>query len=109
MRSGPTTTGCCGTSVPNREELPDREWSRWNAELPLKELQSKQVTVGVVDLGEDAERARPASGGGRLVTSAEFDVAGPLVIEEVSSTTIVLPTQRVFVDKFGLLHITEAR
>ena len=45
----------------------------------------------------------------RDLMPAEFDVAGPLVIEEVSSTTIVLPTQRVFVDKFGLLHITEAR
>jgi N-methylhydantoinase A len=36
----------------------------------------------------------------------EFDVAGPIVIEEASSTTVVLPLQRVFVDKFGLLHIT---
>jgi hypothetical protein len=27
----------------------------------------------------------------------------------VSSTTVVLPNQRVFVDKFGLLHISEAR
>jgi N-methylhydantoinase A len=45
----------------------------------------------------------------RDLLPAEFDVAGPLIIEEVSSTTIVLPDQRVFVDKFGLLHISEAR
>ena len=38
---------------------------------------------------------------------SEFDIGGPLVIEEMSSTTVVLPTQRVFVDKFGLLHITQ--
>jgi N-methylhydantoinase A len=45
----------------------------------------------------------------RDLLPAEFDVAGPLIIEEVSSTTVVLPDQRVFVDKFGLLHISEAR
>jgi N-methylhydantoinase A len=45
----------------------------------------------------------------RDLLPAEFDVAGPMIIEEMSSTTVVLPTQRVFVDKFGLLHISEAR
>ena len=43
----------------------------------------------------------------RDLMPSEFDIGGPLVIEEMSSTTVVLPAQRVFVDKFGLLHITQ--
>jgi N-methylhydantoinase A len=38
----------------------------------------------------------------------DIDIAGPVVIEEPSSTTVVLPHQRVFVDRFGFLHIGAA-
>jgi len=38
----------------------------------------------------------------------DIDIAGPVVIEEPSSTTVVPPQQRVFVDRSGFLHITAA-
>lgn len=37
-----------------------------------------------------------------------FAGGGPIVIEEATSTTIVLPGQQVAVDKFGFLRITES-
>ena len=37
----------------------------------------------------------------------DFVGVGPMVIEEPTSTTIVLPAQRIVVDKFGFLRITE--
>ncbi|MBM3517081.1 MAG: hydantoinase/oxoprolinase family protein [Alphaproteobacteria bacterium] len=39
---------------------------------------------------------------------AGFRTAGPLVIEEASATTVVLPGQALAVDELGFLHITEA-
>jgi N-methylhydantoinase A len=37
------------------------------------------------------------------------DLDGPVLIEEATATTLVLPEQRVSVDRFGLLLIEEAR
>ena len=37
-----------------------------------------------------------------------FAASGPMVIEEPTSTTIVLPGQKIRVDKFGFLRITES-
>ncbi|MBY4598278.1 hydantoinase/oxoprolinase family protein [Ottowia caeni] len=39
----------------------------------------------------------------------ETDFEGPAIIEEMSSTTVVLPAQRVRADRFGNLIITTAR
>lgn len=39
---------------------------------------------------------------------AGFEAEGPLVVEEPSSTTIVHPGQRLWVDNLGFLHIGEA-
>jgi N-methylhydantoinase A len=36
-------------------------------------------------------------------------VAGPAIIEEMDSTTLVLPRQRAQVDQFGNLWLREAR
>ena len=37
-----------------------------------------------------------------------FKAMGPIIVEEATSTTIVLPGQRLSVDKYGFLRITEA-
>jgi N-methylhydantoinase A len=42
----------------------------------------------------------------RDLLAPDFDIAGPAVIEEPSSTTIVLPSQRLVVDQFGIMQIT---
>jgi len=34
-------------------------------------------------------------------------VAGPAVVEELSSTTVVAPGQRASVDEYGIIHVTE--
>ena len=44
----------------------------------------------------------------RETLPAGFEAEGPLVVEEPSSTTIVHPGQRLWVDKLGFLHIGEA-
>jgi N-methylhydantoinase A len=38
-----------------------------------------------------------------------FSAPGPMVIEEPTSTTIILPGQDMRVDKFGFIHITESK
>jgi N-methylhydantoinase A/oxoprolinase/acetone carboxylase beta subunit len=36
-------------------------------------------------------------------------LAGPVLIEEATATTMVLPGQRASIDRFGLVVIEEAR
>ncbi|HZA66831.1 MAG TPA: hydantoinase/oxoprolinase family protein [Geminicoccaceae bacterium] len=58
-----------------------------------------------VDFGEDGRhRARVYA---RDLLPAGFEAAGPLIVEEASSTTIVLPDQRLAVDDFGFLRIRQ--
>lgn len=37
-----------------------------------------------------------------------LECAGPALVEEASTTTLVLPGQRLFIDEAGLLHILPA-
>lgn len=37
----------------------------------------------------------------------DFEVGGPAIIQESSATTVVLPGQRLRVDRFGILHIVD--
>jgi N-methylhydantoinase A len=37
----------------------------------------------------------------------DFSIAGPVIVEEPSSTTIVLPSQRLTVDTYGIMEITD--
>ncbi len=59
-----------------------------------------------VDFGEDGRREATVYARDLLPPGAEL--AGPLVIEEATSTTLVHPGQVLSVDAFGFLHIREA-
>ena len=59
----------------------------------------------MVDIGED--RRHEADICERDAPPAGFAAEGPLVVEEPSSTTIVHPGQRLWVDELGFLHIGE--
>ena len=54
------------------------------------------------------EGARDALVYQREVLPPDFSASGPLILEEESSTTLVHPGQRLRVDDFGFLHITES-
>ena len=60
----------------------------------------------MVDFGEDGRH--DADIYERDALPAGFEADGPLVVEEPSSTTIVHPGQRLWVDRLGFLHIGEA-
>jgi N-methylhydantoinase A len=61
----------------------------------------------VVDLGDDGRVDAKVYDRDRLPPGAALD--GPCIIEENSSTTIVLPGQRVRVDALGFLRVAEER
>ena len=60
----------------------------------------------MVDFGEDGRHEADIYE--RDALPAGFEADGPLVVEEPSSTTIVHPGQRLWVDRLGFLHIGEA-
>ena len=60
----------------------------------------------MVDFGEDGRHEADIYE--RDALPAGFEAEGPLVVEEPSSTTIVHPGQRLWVDRLGFLHIGEA-
>ena len=59
----------------------------------------------MVDIGEDGRHEADIYE--RDALPAGFAAEGPLVVEEPSSTTIVHPGQRLWVDELGFLHIGE--
>ena len=59
----------------------------------------------LVDFGEDGRHEADICE--RDALPAGFEAQGPLVVEEPSSTTIVHPGQRLWVDELGFLHIGE--
>ena len=59
----------------------------------------------LVDFGEDGRHEADICERDGL--PAGFEAQGPLVVEEPSSTTIVHPGQRLWVDELGFLHIGE--
>ena len=60
-----------------------------------------------VDLGDEgAHEARVYE---RALLPAHFAAEGPLIVEEPSANTVVLPGQSVRVDDYGFLRITEGR
>ena len=60
----------------------------------------------IVGFGEDGRHEADIYD--RETLPAGFEASGPLVVEEPSSTTIVHPGQRLWVDRLGFLHIGEA-
>ena len=60
----------------------------------------------MVDFGEDGRHEADIYD--REALPAGYAAEGPLVVEEPSSTTIVHPGQRLWVDELGFLHIAEA-
>jgi N-methylhydantoinase A len=84
-----------------------------SATLPLP-----QVNVAPVSGRADSSpRSRPLMVGGIVEDAAVFDRAslmqdrcysGPTLVEEPTATTLVLPGQRLSVDRFGSLVIEEA-
>ena len=60
----------------------------------------------IVGFGEDGRHEADIYD--REALPAGFEASGPLVVEEPSSTTIVHPGQRLWVDRLGFLHIGEA-
>ena len=60
----------------------------------------------IVGFGEDGRHEADIYD--RETLPAGFEAPGPLVVEEPSSTTIVHPGQRLWVDRLGFLHIGEA-
>lgn len=60
----------------------------------------------IVNLGEDGiQNVRIFV---RDLMPVDLDIAGPVIVEEPSATTVVLPTQRLRVDEFSNLHITQS-
>ncbi len=66
-----------------------------------KALKSRRM----VDFGDEGKHL--AAVYERDLLPAGFSAAGPMIVEEATSTTMVLPGQRLRVDEFGILHITE--
>ena len=62
--------------------------------------------VRMVDFGEDGRHEAALYERDRLPSG--FVADGPLIVEEPSSTTLVHPGQRLGVDDYGFLRITEA-
>ena len=58
-----------------------------------------------VNLGEEGEHQ--AAVYERASLPAQFQAEGPLIVEEPSANTVVLPGQRIRVDEYGFLRITE--
>jgi len=87
---------------------------RLKSELPIQTPRPTRVDGGgqpgdaligrrVVNFAEDGKHETPVYR--RSDLGAGSDMAGPCLIEELSSTTMVLPGQRVAVDDYGVLHI----
>ena len=79
------------------------EFPRWTAEGRSAEAAARGTRV--VDLGEAGRHDAGVLNRDHL--PPEFTAEGPLIVEEVSSTTVVYPGQRLAVDDLGFLRITE--
>ena len=60
-----------------------------------------------VDLGDEGEHEAQVYE--RALLPAHFEAEGPLIVEEPSANTVVLPGQSIRVDDYGFLRITEGR
>ena len=80
------------------------ELTPWVAEGRSAEAAARGMRP--VDFGEDGRHETAVFD--RDLLPPGFEAAGPLIVEEPSSTTLVCPGQRVRVDELGFLRITEA-
>lgn len=89
---------------------------RLAATLPVAKPKLRKLAVSQAKLGDLAKRERQADLGSfgthmcrvfeRSELPVDFEVGGPAIVQESSATTVVLPGQRLRVDKLGILHIT---
>ena len=80
------------------------ELTPWVAEGRSAEAAARGMRP--VDFGEDGRHETAVFD--RDLLPPGFEAAGPLIVEEPSSTTLVCPGQRVRVDELGFLRIAEA-
>ena len=80
------------------------ELTAWTAEGRLADAAAREGRT--VDFGEDGRQDTRVYD--RDLLPPGFEAAGPVIVEEPSSTTLVCPGQRVRVDDLGFLRITEA-
>ena len=80
------------------------ELNPWAAEGRSAEAAARAGRM--VDFGEDGRHETAVYD--RDLLPPGFEAAGPVIVEEPSSTTLVCPGQRVRVDELGFLRIAEA-
>ena len=85
-------------------EVARPELKAWRADGRSADAAARGARI--VDFGEEERRETAIYD--RELLPPDFETDGPVVVEEVSSTTLVHPGQRVRVDGLGFLRITEA-